>query len=371
MNTESLRALDYRPHLPDAARYGIGIVGAGQIVNQAHLPAYRKAGFRVAAITDRNLDAAAAAAQRFGIERVCGSAGELLALPEVEIADLAVPARENPDLAALALASGKHVLVQKPMAESLSEAERMVDAARRANRKLAVNHQMRWSPAVRAAACLLTEHALGELVGISFRVRIRTPWATWPWLCAHPYPELFYHTIHYLDAIRGWAGDPDTVFAALAGFPDSPCAGPTRSYILLEYPGFLRVTVSANHHSAGPDDEFVAGFSLEGTEGRCEGSLGLLLNYPEGGPDVLAFSHRALTGGQTVRAELAGRWFPDAFIGPMSSLMDAIAHDREAETSGEEGLRTMRLLDAVRRSHETRQAIALTDLACAAQPHPA
>ncbi len=50
--------LDYKPKLPRRMDHGIGIVGAGGIVNYAHLPAYKKAGFKVVGITDRNREQA-------------------------------------------------------------------------------------------------------------------------------------------------------------------------------------------------------------------------------------------------------------------------------------------------------------------------
>jgi predicted dehydrogenase len=97
-------------------------------------------------------------AARFEIPRVCGSVEELLSLHDVDIVDLAVPARHNPSLTTQALRAGKHVLAQKPMAETLSEAETMVSEAQRNKRKLAINHQMRWSPSVRAASDLLRKN---------------------------------------------------------------------------------------------------------------------------------------------------------------------------------------------------------------------
>jgi predicted dehydrogenase len=353
-----LFTLDYAPKLPSKADYGIGIIGAGQIVNQAHLPAYRKAGFRVLAITDIDRSVAEQTAARFEIPRVCGSVEELLSLHDVDIVDLAVPARHNPSLTTQALRAGKHVLAQKPIAETLSEAETMVSEAQRNKRKLAINHQMRWSPSVRAASDLLRKKLLGEVLECTVQVQIRTAWDSWPWLRIHPYPEIYYHSIHYVDAMRGWLGDPLSVYATLAHFPGSGCAGPTRSYLMLEYGGNLRASISVNHHSVAPEDDLQAQFAMEGTDGRCEGLIGLLLNYPTGRSDALKFSHRELTPGGSIRMELQGRWFPGAFIGPMSSLMEAITNGTEPETSGAAILGTLRLIEAIRQSHETKQVVA-------------
>lgn len=349
--------LDYIPKLPAKADYGIGIVGAGQIVNQAHLPAYRKAGFRVLAIADIDRDAAQRTATRFDIPRVYASIHELVQNPEIEIADIAVPARDNLELGSIAIEAGKHVLIQKPMAETVREAEALVNIAREKRRKLAVNQQMRWSPSVRAAADLLRRGLLGEALECSIQLHVRTPWDSWPWLRTHPYPELYYHSIHHVDTLRFWLGNPKSVYATLAHFPTCSYSGPTRNYMLFDYPGNLRAFLMVNHHSAAAPDDLEAKFLIEGAEGRCEGVIGLLLNYPAGRSDVLAFSHRHLVPNGVVRMELTGRWFPDAFVGPMSSLMDAVTSGGEPETSGEDVLQTMRLIEAIQRSHETKQAV--------------
>jgi predicted dehydrogenase len=359
MNLSSLLPLNYTPKLPANSSYGIGLVGAGQIVNQAHLPAYRKAGFRVLAITDQDHVAAVETARRFEIPRVCDSLEELLAVPGLEIVDIAVPARHNPELSKRVLASGKHVLVQKPMAETVNQAEGMVRDARAAGRKLAVNQQMRWAPSVRAASDLLSRGFFGELLECNFQIQIRTAWDSWPWLQSHPYPEIYYHSIHYVDSLRGWVREPLSLYASLAKHPASNCVGPTRNYTLFEYPGNLRASMLVNHHSVAPDDDLIAKFTIEGTEGRCEALIGLLLNYPTGRSDLLTLSHRELTPAGSLRLELSGRWFPDAFIGPMGSLMDAITNDSEPETSGEEILGTLRVIEAMRKSNETRQVVKL------------
>ena len=62
--------LDYKPKMPRKLDRGIAIVGAGGIVNYAHLPAYKKSGFRVVGITDRNREAVEKTAKDAGIPKV-------------------------------------------------------------------------------------------------------------------------------------------------------------------------------------------------------------------------------------------------------------------------------------------------------------
>jgi len=124
-------ALDHLPVLPGRRDYGIGICGAGGIVNDAHLPAYRKAGFNVAGIFDARREAAERTAARFEIPRVFDSLEQLVADRRVDVVDIAVPATENLGIVEAVSAAGKPMLIQKPLAEDYETARRTVEAITR------------------------------------------------------------------------------------------------------------------------------------------------------------------------------------------------------------------------------------------------
>src|SRR6266436_10137060 len=104
--SDSFPNLDYKPKMPRNTAPGIGIVGAGGIVNYAHLPAYKKAGFKVVAITDKNHEQAERTAKQHGIPKVYATVGELLSDRDVEIADVAVYPSEQVEIVAQATAAG-------------------------------------------------------------------------------------------------------------------------------------------------------------------------------------------------------------------------------------------------------------------------
>jgi predicted dehydrogenase len=106
--------LDFKPEMPQRLDHGIGIVGAGGIVNYAHLPAYAQAGFKVAGITDKSRERAEKAASDHKIPKVYSSLEELVGDPEVEIVDIAVYPWETLAIGEQAIRAGKHVLCQKP-----------------------------------------------------------------------------------------------------------------------------------------------------------------------------------------------------------------------------------------------------------------
>ncbi len=330
-------------------------MGAGAIAATAHLPAYRRAGFDVQAVYDVDAAAAQALAERFGIGRVCDSLGELLSLPEVAVVDVAVPAEHNLPIASRAFEAGKHVLLQKPMAPDSARARAIVEAAERAGRLVAVNHQMRWAPSVRAAAELLRQGAFGEVIDYSMRFNRRTDWSAWPWLAELAYPELWYNSIHYLDAARFWFGTPATVYARLGAHQTSGIDRPTRAVIVAGHPGRVTGSVQVGHDSPKPPLSWTAEFTIEGTDLLVEGRVGDMIGHPGEVPDAIRLFAR--TGAGPQERELEGNWFPDAFAGPMRSLMAAIAGGGEPETSGADAVETLLLLEAVEASHRLGMAV--------------
>src|SRR5687767_5548156 len=110
--------LDYLPRLPRRKDWRIGCVGAGFIMNDCHLLAYRQAGFNPVALAARRREQAEAVATRHGVPRVPASVDALLADPDIEVLDIAVPPDRQPDIIRQAAAQGlvRGILAQKPLA---------------------------------------------------------------------------------------------------------------------------------------------------------------------------------------------------------------------------------------------------------------
>src|SRR5438105_1067458 len=107
--------LEFKPELPRRLDHGIGIVGAGGVVNYGHLPAYARAGFKVVAITDKDRERALRTAHTYNVAKVHSTTDELVHDPEVEIVDAAVYPWETIAVAEQAIRAGKHALCQKPL----------------------------------------------------------------------------------------------------------------------------------------------------------------------------------------------------------------------------------------------------------------
>jgi len=346
--------LDYKPKMPRHMDRGIGIIGAGGIVNYAHLPAYKKAGFKVVGITDQKLDQAERTAKEHGIAKVYSSVKELLADREVEIADIAVYPSVQVQIVEQVTAAGKHLLCQKPFADEFPKAVCSVELAERANVKIAVNQQMRWDAGIRCARLLIDQGWLGTPTYATIQVHCNTDWSLWPWIYRGKHLEVMFHSIHYIDALRYLLGDPAYVFTSGTRAPDDKTHAETKTLSVWEYASGLQVLIDVCH-STWQGDAYAI-FRLEGMEGVIKGTIGLMYNYPTGRPDTLEFMSKR-NPDYWFSARLESMWIPDAFIGPMASLMRAIEDNSEPETGGRDNLRTLQVVFAEYRSMAEKRAV--------------
>ncbi len=349
--------LDYQPKLPPKHDYGIAIIGCGGIATTAHLPVYRKHNLNVVGCFDIEPGLAAAFAKQFEIRKTYADLDELLGDNNVQIVDIAVPATQQRAIAEKAAAAGKHLLCQKPLAESFADAKAIVAAANTHKVNLAVNQQMRWSPVIAATKNLLTRGILGQPTLGTIQVNANTPWHKWDWIRVKKTIDILYTSIHFLDAMRYLFGDPEFIYASGAPPADRSCAGETRTIQVLEYKTTLRAYVHDEHHNIAGSDDWYGLCRVEGTEGVVKGSLGSLFGFPTGVPDKISFTSRLLRKHGWFMPTLEGGWFPDAFIGPMASLMESLQTGKPPVTSGADNLRTLQLVFAAYKSMAEKRAV--------------
>lgn len=354
--------LDYAPKLPKDKGMGIGIVGAGEIVDSCHMPAYRMAGFHVAGIYDLDATKAQRLAEKYGISSVYPSLEALLADPDVKVVDIAVPAKHQLDVVRQVVAQGKHVLCQKPLSDNYADAKSIVEACATTNVKAAVNHQMRWSPGIRASHTIISRGWLGTLTQASIQVNVLTQFDNWPWITALDRLEIMYHSIHYMDSIRFLFGTPEYIYADGAKFPGQTCKGETRTLIHIKFPGEARGLIHDNHNNIAAQDDWYATFRFEGTDGVIKGTNGALYNYPVGREDTISYMSHKVAKDSWLSSKLEGRWFPHAFMGTMGELMRAIEEDREPENSLEDNLKTLQMVFAAYRSMEDNRPVLLEEI---------
>jgi predicted dehydrogenase len=339
--------LQQKPALPANPRLIVSI-GAGGIVRAAHMPAYRKAGWKVASVFDADRTKADALARDFDITRVCASLDEAVSTaPAGAVFDLGLPASALVSVLS-ALPDKAAVLMQKPLGEDLAQATALRDLCRRKSLAAAVNLQLRYAPNMIAARDIVSRGLIGELHDVEVRVTCAMPWHLWKFLYGIPRMEIIYHSIHYVDLVRSFLGEPSGVWCKTQRHPEMMDLASTRTSIAFDYGDVRRANVSTNHgHRFGTrhQESFL---KLEGTRGAAVVRMGVNLDYPRGMPDGLEY---CVTDGKGAPAwnsvRLEGSWFPDAFVGTMASLMRFVSGESaELPTSVEDAWRTMAVIEA-------------------------
>jgi predicted dehydrogenase len=344
-----------RIEVPAAHRRSIGIVGAGAIVDVAHLPAYAAAGLDVVAITDLDRNRAEDVARRHGIGTVCASLDDLLADDRISVVDIAVPTSAQLEIAGAAIRSGRHVLAQKPFALSVEDGRRMVELAEQHDVVLAVNQQLRFDEGMAAAHRMIELGWIGVVTAMSITVDIWTEWSDWPWMLDTERLEILNHSIHYHDVIRWFLGEPTTVFCAAGRVPGQAAAGETRTISTYLFDSGARALVHANHQNNHGDNR--ATFRIDGSLGAIRGTLGLLYDYPRGRPDTLEINSGFLETDGWIPYPVTTRWIPDAFLGPMSAVLAAATDGSPLRSSGRDNLGTLSLVEALYESISTGAAV--------------
>lgn len=359
--------LDYLPELPRDLSIGIGCIGSGFIMADCQLVAYRAAGIQPLAIASRRPERAAEVAKRHAIGTVYPSYRELLADTRLQVIDIAVP----PDCqleVIRELVMHPHirgVLAQKPLGCDYGQAKEIVDLCGEAGITLCVNQNMRYDQSVRACKSLLEcrvegRPVLGSPVLATIDMRAIPHWM--PWQQRQGWLTCRIMSIHHLDTMRYWFGDPQRVLASFTADPRTkfPHVDGIGLYIL-EYADGLRCLI-CDDVWAGPAREGAASaigihWRVEGTEGMARGTIGWP-RYPERTPSTIDFT--TIESEQWHRPRWSEVWFPDAFLGPMAELLVSLEQGTEPSLCGSDNLKTMALVDACYLSAKEHRAIELS-----------
>jgi len=173
--------LQYLPDLPHDRSIGIGCIGAGFIMADCHLVAYRQGGLNPVAIASRREEQARQVADRHGIATVYATYQQMLSDPRVEVVDIAVPPDCQADVVGEVVRHPqvRGILAQKPLGCNLEQARGIVDLCRDAGITLCVNQNMRYDQSVRACKSLLDRGGLGEPVLATIDMRAIPHWMPW------------------------------------------------------------------------------------------------------------------------------------------------------------------------------------------------
>ena len=198
------------PTVAGAQKLRVGIVGAGY-VSSYHVRAVQSLSFaEVVAISDLDQAKAQEIAAQFGVPKVYRDLDEMRR-EKLDVVHILTPPAYHADLSILAMEAVAHVFVEKPMAETPEDCDRMLEAARRTGRVLSVNHSARMDPVVLKALDIVGSGGIGDVLSVTFlRSSNYMPFAGGklpPYYSkgSYPFQDLGVHGLYTIEAFLGTA----------------------------------------------------------------------------------------------------------------------------------------------------------------------
>jgi predicted dehydrogenase len=335
---------------------GIGVIGAGRIAQAAHLPALGRAdGARLVALCDPSAQVVDTLSRRFDVPGYA-TPRELLADSAVESVIVAVPDRLHRAVAEEALRAGKHVLIEKPLAGTIDDAEALARTVAETGLHLQVGAMKRYDPGVQYAAAAVRDR-IGTVLSASIWYRVMG--ALRPPTEATLFPALVVdesvraleatfkadrvqyllttHGAHVLDGMRFLLGDPRGLCAHRAEVDaDFSWHGTAR----LGAGGLAHFEISASVHG-----EWAEGADIYGQRG----SVRLRTHFPFAlrASDVEVFDEATGVNERPVFGDT------NAYERQIEAFVRAIATRSADSPNAEDGLCALRLIEAVRHSADT------------------
>jgi predicted dehydrogenase len=186
----------------------LGVIGCGGFGLFALQQFTQVSGIKLVGMAGTHRPASLAAAARFGIENV-GDLGELLRREDVDVVYIATPPFLHHSQATAALEAGKHVIVEKPLAMTVGQADELIAASGRRDRLLIANLMQRYNPLFDAVSRLVQARVLGEVLHGSFENYAsdeNLPTEHWFWDRSKSGGIFVEHGVHFFDLFAGWLG---------------------------------------------------------------------------------------------------------------------------------------------------------------------
>ncbi|MEX1018461.1 MAG: Gfo/Idh/MocA family oxidoreductase [Litorilinea sp.] len=342
-----------------------GLIGCGRVAPRHAQSLLQLPETRLAAVADIRK----ARADRFAAEY--GLAGHdayadyhaLLARPDIDAVCICVPSGLHANVALDALAAGKHVLVEKPIAITLEDADRMIAAAEKAGRKLGVVLQNRYNQPMQQLRRLIDEDGLGDLYLGNATVRWFRPQSyyedDWHGTWAMDGGALMNQSIHHIDALQWFMGPVESVYAysaTLAHHMEAEDVGvavirfANRALATIEgstltWPQNLEgsVAIFGRRGSVKIGGTALNRITLWKVEGQLEQEAELLTSQRIDPPSVYGYSHREV----------------------IRDFAHAILHGGEPGTPGHEARKSLALVVAIYESARQGREVQLTPTASA------
>jgi len=336
----------------------VAIIGAGAISN-AHISAYMKfpERCRIVAVVDVYMEKAQKRIEEYGLHDAVAVADyhELLQ-NDIDLVSICTPPYTHASIACDFMKAGKHVLVEKPMASSLEEADQMLKAAQDSGTLLSVIAQNRFTTPMMKLKSVLDSRHMGPIL----HVQVDSYW----WR-GHSYYDLWWrgtwekegggctlnHAVHHIDAMLWMMGAPIEVQAMMANTAHDNAEVEDISMAMLRFSqgAVGMITSSVVHH--GEEQQLI----FQGKEARVSvpwkvvASTSQSNGFPEPNPDL----ERKLQQEYDALPEV----IHSGHAGQVENVLDAIEYGTSLVVDGESGRNTLELIVGIYKSASTGEKV--------------
>lgn len=239
---------------------GVALIGCGYIARE-HLCAYESLSasgrHRVRVVVDPLLERAETLGREFGVEHVVATLEEALDLPDVTAVDICTPTTSHTNLALTAIAAGRHVLVEKPIALTLNDADAIVDAAESSAVTTMVAHSARFDAVGRRVNELKARATLGRIGLIEctswYGYFWGGGWRAWQIDPKRSGGNIVHNGIHDIDLMCSIIGAAPTKVFARGTYLSSPDLGAfDHFHVLLDFPAGERAMTTLSYSVVPP-----------------------------------------------------------------------------------------------------------------------
>jgi glucose-fructose oxidoreductase len=333
-------------------KLGVALVGLGSLAVFQLMPAFARAErVKLTAFVSGRPDKAKQLAQRYGVSEKniynYDAFDSLASNPDIDIVYIVLPNSMHAEYTIRALKAGKHVLCEKPMANTPQECEQMIAAAKAANRKLQIGYRLHYEPFNQAMIKMARDQEFGPtrviLTDAAFSIGDPTQWRLRKAMAGGG--SMMDIGIYALNAARYLSGEePIEVNAMSYTTPNDPRFTEVEETTLfqLRFPSGVLANCTSSYGCG------VNRFRVVGTKGAFE--LEPALSY-EG------LRMRVMRGGTIEERNPPVR---NHFAAEMDALAECIMNGTESQTPGEEGLRDLRIITAIYESAKTGRPVKLS-----------
>lgn len=351
----------------------VGIIGCGGIANGKHLPSLKKLDqVELVAFCDIEINRAEKAAEEYGIDqvKVVEDYRELLKDESIDVVHVLTPNSSHAEISIAAMEAGKHVMCEKPMAKTSSEAKKMIEVAKKTGKKLTIGYDNRFRPDSQHLHKIASQGGLGDIYFAKAHAIRRRAVPTWGvfldeekqgggplidigthaldltlWMMNNYKPESVTGSVYYklgkkentANAWGPWDPEEFTVEDSAFGF------------IKMENGATITLESSWALNTLDVDE---AKCSLSGTEGGADMKDGLRINGEEHGQlytknvELDAGGVAYYDGDSETNADLESRLW-----------IESILNDTEPLVKPEEALVVTQILEAIYESADTGQTV--------------